>query len=151
MSDSVNHPAHYNTHPAGVECIDVIEWMPANCANAFKYLWRCDLKHPSPDEDLRKAIWYLEREFVRRDYLHRTATGQGGVLQSLSAFAFYETMRARRISRSKVCGAFPKLISVAMREIWKYCAYEGGDLMVALAAIQDERTARALAAEAAKA
>ena len=23
--DNVNHPAHYNQHPSGVECIEVVE------------------------------------------------------------------------------------------------------------------------------
>lgn len=63
--DMVNHPPHYASHPSGVECIDIIEWMPANIAMAMKYLWRFDLKD-SPDEDLNKAIWYITRELDRR-------------------------------------------------------------------------------------
>lgn len=39
-SDPVNHPAHYTSHPAGVECIDVVEHMTFNVGNAVKYLWR---------------------------------------------------------------------------------------------------------------
>jgi len=69
MSDEINHPAHYKQHPAGIECIDVIEHFPANIANAMKYLWRCDHKHPMPDQDLEKAIWYVKRELNRRRVL----------------------------------------------------------------------------------
>jgi hypothetical protein len=29
--------------------------------NAFKYLYRCMSKHSSPEEDVRKAIWYLNK------------------------------------------------------------------------------------------
>ena len=74
--DVVNHPPHYTSSAAccmecgrRIECIDVIEHMPANLANAMKYAWRCDYKHPSPTEDLRKAIWYLQREIERRERL----------------------------------------------------------------------------------
>lgn len=62
----VNHPEHYNQHPAGIECIDVIEHMTSNIASAMKYLWRAGLKPgQAHDQDLAKAIWYIERERVR--------------------------------------------------------------------------------------
>jgi hypothetical protein len=64
MSDQVNHPKHYNSHPAGVECIDVVEHMPFNVGNAIKYLWRAGLKADAV-EDLRKAAWYATREADR--------------------------------------------------------------------------------------
>lgn len=71
--DPVNHPSHYTSSPARcrqcghpIECIDVIESLPCCIAAIFKYLWRCDFKHPSPLEDLRKARWYLDREIERR-------------------------------------------------------------------------------------
>jgi hypothetical protein len=34
--------------------------------NAVKYIWRADLKG-NPIEDLKKAVWYLEREITRRE------------------------------------------------------------------------------------
>ena len=64
--DLVNHPPHYNKHPSGVECIDVVEHMDYNLGNAMKYIWRADHKG-SALQDLRKAIWYLDREIQRRD------------------------------------------------------------------------------------
>jgi len=66
MSDPVNHPAHYTSHPSGVECIQVTEHMGFNVGNAVKYLWRADLKGNAL-EDLRKARWYVEREIARRE------------------------------------------------------------------------------------
>ena len=60
--ERVDHPQHYNEHPSGIECIDVVEHMTFNLGNAVKYVWRAGLKSEDPDEDLRKAIWYLERE-----------------------------------------------------------------------------------------
>jgi hypothetical protein len=63
--ETVDHPAHYNAHPSGVECITVVEHMGFNVGNAIKYLWRADEKG-APIEDLRKALWYVERELERR-------------------------------------------------------------------------------------
>lgn len=63
MSDGerVNHPRHYNEHPSGVECIDIVEHMGFNLGNAVKYIWRADHK-AARVEDLRKAVWYIQRE-----------------------------------------------------------------------------------------
>jgi len=62
----INHPEHYGKHPSGVECIDIIEHMPYNIGAAMKYIWRVGLKPKvSADEDLAKAIWYIERERER--------------------------------------------------------------------------------------
>jgi hypothetical protein len=60
MSDAVNHPAHYNAHPSGVECIEIAEWLPFSVGNAIKYVWRAELKNDRA-EDVAKARWYLER------------------------------------------------------------------------------------------
>jgi len=66
MSDSVNHPAHYVGHPSGIECIQITEHMGFCIGNAIKYLWRADLKNDAL-EDLRKAIWYIDREIQKRE------------------------------------------------------------------------------------
>lgn len=63
--DPVHNPAHYNGHPSGIECIQVIEHMGFNLGNAIKYIWRADLKHNAV-EDLQKAAWYLNREIEKR-------------------------------------------------------------------------------------
>jgi rubredoxin len=62
--DAVDHPAHYNSNKSGVEAIDVVEWMSFSVGNAVKYCWRAGLKGDAI-EDLRKAIWYLNREVDR--------------------------------------------------------------------------------------
>ena len=66
--DSVNHPKHYNSHPSGVECIDIARHYDFNIGNAIKYLWRHGLKSEEgmddtekSIEDLKKAIWYLNK------------------------------------------------------------------------------------------
>lgn len=63
--DPVNHPKHYNNHPSGVECIEIIRHMGFNLGNALKYIWRADLKNDAI-EDINKAIWYLNDELKRR-------------------------------------------------------------------------------------
>lgn len=67
----MNHPAHYNAHPSGIECITIAEHMTFNVGNAVKYLWRAGLKVSSAElraahlEDLKKARWYCDREIER--------------------------------------------------------------------------------------
>lgn len=65
MTEQVNHPTHYGSHPSGVECIDVVEHMSFNVGNAVKYLWRAGLKSPDTVTDLAKARWYIDREIQR--------------------------------------------------------------------------------------
>lgn len=62
--DVVNHPSHYET--GQFECIDVmietqgIEAVKYFCqCNAFKYLYRAKRKNGL--EDMKKAIWYLNK------------------------------------------------------------------------------------------
>lgn len=66
-NEMVNHPRHYCSHPAGIECIDVIRHYVCDVANALKYLWRAGLKAElgkddaeKEIEDLKKALWYIE-------------------------------------------------------------------------------------------
>jgi hypothetical protein len=65
QGDTVNHPPHYTAHPSGIECIEVTEHFNFNLGNAIKYIWRAGLKGDSL-EDLRKAVWYVQREIDRR-------------------------------------------------------------------------------------
>jgi hypothetical protein len=61
--ECVNHPEHY-LKESGHEVIDVIEaWNLDFClGNAIKYIARAGKKNKEKnDEDLRKAIWYIER------------------------------------------------------------------------------------------
>ena len=61
----IDHPAHY----AGkIECINALletmgrDDVRAFClCNAFKYLWRCKKKHETPEGDVEKAVWYLQK------------------------------------------------------------------------------------------
>jgi len=64
MTDTVNNPRHYTSHPSGVECIEITEHMNFCLGNAVKYIWRANLKGKEI-EDLRKARWYIDREIQR--------------------------------------------------------------------------------------
>ena len=64
--DNVNHPPHYNSHPSGIECIEIAKHYNFCIGNAIKYLWRAGLKNEEgmaekekEIEDLKKAIWYI--------------------------------------------------------------------------------------------
>ena len=64
--DHVEHPKHYTSHPSGIECIQVAEHYGFCIGNAIKYLWRAGLKGDAV-EDLRKAVFYIEREIKNRE------------------------------------------------------------------------------------
>lgn len=74
--DAVNHPVHYCVHPSGIECIQVTEHMGFCLGNAIKYIWRAGEKGRAI-EDLRKAIWYIEREIAKLE--RRAAVLRGDV------------------------------------------------------------------------
>ena len=65
MADPVNNPTHYNSHPSGVECLDVVRHMGFNLGNAIKYIWRADLKGAAI-QDLEKARFYIDDEIRKR-------------------------------------------------------------------------------------
>lgn len=64
VSDAVSHPSHYTF--GRFEVIDVIEdWkLGYHRGNAIKYIARAG-KKDNEIQDLKKAIWYLEREISR--------------------------------------------------------------------------------------
>lgn len=78
--DNVNHPKHYE---GNIECIDAMQEVLGKggtisfcIGNAFKYIWRCKKKHPTPIEDLKKCRWYVNKalellESEDKDELYR--------------------------------------------------------------------------------
>jgi hypothetical protein len=62
--EQVEHPAHYNVHRSGVECITVVRHMNFNLGNVVKYVWRAGEKGDALT-DLRKAAFYLRDEIER--------------------------------------------------------------------------------------
>jgi len=58
MADNINHPKHYTW--GKVEAIDFIENMDFCSGCAIKYIVRHRHKG-TPEEDLKKAKWYIDR------------------------------------------------------------------------------------------
>ncbi len=87
MSDSIDHPKHYNY--SQVEPIDVIEaWgLGFHLGNCLKYISRAGHKG-NAEEDLKKARWYLDREIARRQSATASQTRQTSAAQSPAAPAW---------------------------------------------------------------
>ena len=75
---NVEHPQHYNSHPSGIECIEIARHMDFNLGNVLKYIWRHGQKNQDNEdvlenaiEDLEKAAWYLNDEIrmLKRDLI----------------------------------------------------------------------------------
>ena len=66
--EMVNHPAHYNR--GKYEAIEVIEdWgLGFNLGNTVKYISRAGHKD-NIIQDLKKALWYLDREIEKQEKL----------------------------------------------------------------------------------
>ena len=83
-NDEVNHPAHYTAYE-GLEVIQLTEQMNFNRGNAVKYIARAGLKsYDTEIQDLKKALWYIQREINRMEAKLRTA-GENAALDALKA------------------------------------------------------------------
>ena len=60
QEDKVNHPKHYTQNPSRVECFEIARRCDFARGNCIKYIWR-HMDKGTPVEDLKKALWYLER------------------------------------------------------------------------------------------
>lgn len=95
--ENVIHPKHYNGHPAGIECIDVIRHYTCDIGNAIKYLWRAGLKPEmglsaaqKEIEDLRKAVFYIEDYAASRPLTYRPTTALNVSLEIVRAATGYD-------------------------------------------------------------
>lgn len=77
--ERINHPKHYNSHPSGIECIEIARHYDFDIGNAIKYIWRHGLKGEEgmgdtakAIEDLEKAIWYINDEIQMLKKTRRT-------------------------------------------------------------------------------
>jgi hypothetical protein len=71
MTDSVNHPPHYESN--GSEVIDIIEAFELgfHLGNVVKYVLRAKKKNGT--EDLKKARWYLDRQIAKLEAADKAA------------------------------------------------------------------------------
>lgn len=71
-SDDVSSMSYYDGNLKPIDAMlqqfgkqAVMSWC---LLNAFKYLWRCEKKHSTPTEDIKKAIWYLNEYIELKDH-----------------------------------------------------------------------------------
>lgn len=63
--ETVNHPAHYGGKDNPYEVIKIIEALKLDfhLGNTLKYIARAGVKNADTElEDLKKALWYLQRK-----------------------------------------------------------------------------------------
>lgn len=66
-AEAVDSPSHYSAGWSnGAEIIDIAEHLNFNRGNVVKYVARAGRKYSDKElEDLKKALWYLQREVAR--------------------------------------------------------------------------------------
>jgi DNA-binding transcriptional ArsR family regulator len=116
--DAVHHPQHYNSHPSGVECVEYSELLPGNLSHVCVYVWRHADKE-KPVEDLRKALWFLERELARSTTEQEESLRHLGKMSSGSA-------RARIEDRLRHLARFVKEKEFVALTVSQLCQYELG-------------------------
>ncbi|GAB4584444.1 hypothetical protein [Nocardia sp. IFM 10818] len=76
MTDNIN-PAHYQGFSNGAQVIDISEHLTSNGGQALQYIarsTRLDGKNKgNPLEDLRKAMWFIDREVSRLEAVQKAA------------------------------------------------------------------------------
>lgn len=64
--DPITKPKHYNSHPSGIECIEITQHHNYCIGNSIKYLWRQGLKDGESNiKDLMKARKCIDLEIER--------------------------------------------------------------------------------------
>ena len=122
------HPKHYNVHPSGIECIEIIAPMPTCLGTAVKHLHRAGLKGgASYEQDLSKAInytkfaiEYLTKDFITSRYdqdnelVHKYIQGfpEGGVRTALTLLLCHgEDVQLRNLQFTEVIGTLERAIT----------------------------------------
>jgi hypothetical protein len=77
--DPIQKAKHYNLHPSGVECIEVIEHFDFVIGSIIKYAWRAGLKDQEPTlKDLQKCAYYAQRAVSREEKRLKRAAEEAG-------------------------------------------------------------------------
>lgn len=120
MNNNVSHPKHYNQHPAGFECIEIIRHHTCDTANAIKYLWRAGLKTEmgmniadKEIEDLKKSIYYIEDDVRYHGKEPFCCTNQ-----SAEHVVFLNAEKQRLITCKDVVAAYCPPIAEAIENLW---------------------------------
>ena len=116
MSDPVNHPRHYTSHPSGVEAITVTEHMNFCLGNAVKYIWRAGEKGDAIT-DLRKSRWYLDREIARLERAQLVGNHQVPLDSSPGENSLADADRALAAEAAFIAAANPAVVIGLLVEI----------------------------------
>lgn len=108
--DPVSRPKHYNSHPSGVQCIEISELLNFNLGNAFKYVFRHKEKL-NPKEDLEKARWYLMRELSNRKSKKNNYLNSFKEFIGILPTQFLATSKIRKVIRFEPDVNMKKLLS----------------------------------------
>ena len=99
----------YNSHPAGIECKEIVMFLNGNMFSKIKYMWRYLLKD-SPVLDLQKAVEYGNWEVERLNFnTHTILEGKDSVKYVLDTFDI-----------DTVVMGFEPNIQLAFRHTWNY-------------------------------
>ena len=119
--EQVNHPSHYNSHPNGIECIDIISHYTCDIANAIKYLWRAGLKPEMGKddadkeiEDLHKALWYIEHYRKENYHVLRKDYSLDSMLRRIKKQTGYDYIRINEAYNEQVGKAITHLLCVGL-------------------------------------
>ena len=77
--EAVDHPAHYASHPSGIDPIAITRHESFVRGNAIEYLMRAGRKDPDPRTDLRKARRYIDFELEDLEREYRTEASGASV------------------------------------------------------------------------
>jgi hypothetical protein len=101
MTDLINHPPHYKAD--GIEVIDVIEAFDLNyrLGNVVKYVLRHNYKG-SPENDLRKASWYLDREIGK--YAEAPTANPSGLIYLATPYTLLRNRAAAAKEAARLTG-----------------------------------------------
>lgn len=77
--DAADHPAHYTSHPSGIEPIAITRHESFVRGNAIECLMRAGRAAPDPRLDLRKARRYIDFELEDLDREYRTEASGASV------------------------------------------------------------------------
>ena len=120
--EHVNHPKHYNQHPAGIECIDIIRHYTCDIANAIKYLWRAGLKPEMGKddaekeiEDLEKALWYIDDYFYEDVIRYESTSSIDYSLAMVEAATRYKPREIIEGYEARVSDAILNLLPVGIQ------------------------------------
>jgi hypothetical protein len=112
MTDNVNHPKHYTSHPSGIECIEITEHLNFCAGSAFKYIWRAELKEKTL-EDLQKALFYVDREIKNKwflpEFFRKLACCYNPFFpkEKLKMILKHETFEQKKLIFESLCGLNP--------------------------------------------